>query len=254
MADFGLEGSGETPRDAPGFVLGTPAYMAPEQAAASGGQPAVDIYGLGVTLHQLATGTMPGPDAPQALPEPVRSVVARCLDPDPAPSPHRRGGVRDAGRAHHPGRASHAGPPPASRPRRAAPARPRRTGRLAAGLLLVLLVAAIVILAATSGGAGDRTVPLTTTRASGRPRRSRRPPRPRPRLACSHVGCASTPAEPGSEPGLSSVRMTRNDRSQPPDPQAEPDQPLDKGEDQLDQALEETFPASDPVSAEVPGR
>jgi hypothetical protein len=48
--------------------------------------------------------------------------------------------------------------------------------------------------------------------------------------------------------------MTRNDRSQPPDPQAEPDQPRDTGEDQLDQALEETFPASDPVSAEVPGR
>jgi len=47
--------------------------------------------------------------------------------------------------------------------------------------------------------------------------------------------------------------MTRNDRSQPPEPKPEPDQP-DTGEDQLDQALEETFPASDPVAAEVPGR
>ena len=49
--------------------------------------------------------------------------------------------------------------------------------------------------------------------------------------------------------------MTRNDRSQPPEPkpEPEPDQP-DTGEDQLDRALEETFPASDPVAAEVPGR
>ena len=48
--------------------------------------------------------------------------------------------------------------------------------------------------------------------------------------------------------------MTRNDRSQPPDPQADPDQPLDKGEDQLDQALEETFPASKQKTAEVHSR
>jgi len=48
--------------------------------------------------------------------------------------------------------------------------------------------------------------------------------------------------------------MTRNDRSQPPDSQPDPDQRTEKGEDELDQALEETFPASDPVSAEVPGR
>jgi hypothetical protein len=48
--------------------------------------------------------------------------------------------------------------------------------------------------------------------------------------------------------------MTRNDRSQPPESQPDPDQRTEKGEDELDQALEETFPASDPVSAEVPGR
>jgi hypothetical protein len=48
--------------------------------------------------------------------------------------------------------------------------------------------------------------------------------------------------------------MTRNDRSQPPEPKPDTDQRPDKGEDELDQALEETFPASDPISAEVPGR
>jgi hypothetical protein len=50
------------------------------------------------------------------------------------------------------------------------------------------------------------------------------------------------------------MRMTRNDRSQPPESQPDPDQRPPDTESQLDQALEETFPASDPVAAEVPGR
>ncbi|HQZ68044.1 MAG TPA: serine/threonine-protein kinase, partial [Planctomycetaceae bacterium] len=44
-----------------GVKLGSPAYMAPEQAAAQNDQhgPHTDIYGLGVTLYEVLTGDVP---------------------------------------------------------------------------------------------------------------------------------------------------------------------------------------------------
>jgi serine/threonine protein kinase len=148
IADFGIARSLDgTSLTLTGSVLGTAGYLAPEQAGGEQVSAAADIYGLGVTLHQLATGTLPGLDAPQALPEPVRSVVARCLDPDPGrrPTAEALSAMLD-----EPATAILAATRVA--PRHAAPVRPRRNGRLAAVLLVVLVVAAIVILAATSGG------------------------------------------------------------------------------------------------------
>jgi serine/threonine-protein kinase len=159
IADFGIARSLDgTSLTLTGSVLGTAGYLAPEQAGGEQVSAAADIYGLGVTLHQLATGTMPGPDAPQALPEPLRGVVARCLDPDPGrrPTAEAVSAMLDepATLAVAPEAATATLAATGVAPRHVAPVRPRHNGRLAALLLVVLVVAAIVILAATSGGAG----------------------------------------------------------------------------------------------------
>jgi hypothetical protein len=61
ILDFGVVrlGADSTHRTAQGVAIGTPAYMAPEQA---GGEPIdarADLYSLGCVLYRLATGDLP---------------------------------------------------------------------------------------------------------------------------------------------------------------------------------------------------
>jgi len=164
IADFGIARTLDdgTSLTLTGSVLGTAGYLAPEQAGGEQVTAAADIYGLGVTLHQLATGTMPGPEASQPLPDPLRGVVARCLDPDPArrPTAEALSAMLDEPAtlvATPAATAATLVATPRVPPRAVTPARGVRNGRLAAVLLAVLIVAAIVIVAATSGGSGSPT-------------------------------------------------------------------------------------------------
>jgi serine/threonine protein kinase len=88
VADFGiahsLDGVAITQT---GTVLGTAGYLAPEQSRGEAVTPATDIYALGVTLHQLLTGHAPEAGPARAIPQPLRRVIVRCIDPDPANRP-----------------------------------------------------------------------------------------------------------------------------------------------------------------------
>ena len=95
-----------------GVVMGTPAYMSPEQTSGRPLDHRTDIFSLGVLLHEIATGRRPFEgnssaelisailrDAPPSvtdvrpeLPSDLARIVRRCLEKDPR---HRLQTARD---------------------------------------------------------------------------------------------------------------------------------------------------------------
>jgi serine/threonine-protein kinase len=79
LADFGLAKARESSSALTGTgILGTPTYMAPEQAEPNELTPAADVYALGVTVYQMLTGHVPY-DAPT----PLGVLLAHVTQPIP---------------------------------------------------------------------------------------------------------------------------------------------------------------------------
>jgi WD40 repeat protein/tRNA A-37 threonylcarbamoyl transferase component Bud32 len=107
ITDFGLAKKlDEQSRTQTGAILGTPSYMAPEQAAGKGREvgPAADVYALGAILYELLTGRPPfraattldtvlqmmseEPVPPSRLepkvPRDLETICLKCLQKEPA--------------------------------------------------------------------------------------------------------------------------------------------------------------------------
>jgi serine/threonine protein kinase len=77
---------GGTDRTWIGAVIGTPAYMAPEQREGRDCDARIDIYALGLVLYEMATGKRAAPGVtPQldSLPDKLAHIAERCLAQNP---------------------------------------------------------------------------------------------------------------------------------------------------------------------------
>ncbi|WP_338931444.1 serine/threonine-protein kinase [Streptomyces netropsis] len=104
LTDFGIARLA----DSPGLTrthefVGTPTYVAPESAEGRPQTSAVDIYGAGILLYELVTGRPPfagstalevlhrhlseEPRRPTTVPEPLWTVIERCLRKRPEERP-----------------------------------------------------------------------------------------------------------------------------------------------------------------------
>jgi serine/threonine protein kinase len=106
VTDFGIAKTGRDSHTQTGAILGTPGYMAPEQAAGETKHvgPAADVYALGAILYECLTGRPPflaatpvetmrlvldqDPPPPRMLnrqiDQDLEKIVLKCLEKDPA--------------------------------------------------------------------------------------------------------------------------------------------------------------------------
>jgi serine/threonine-protein kinase len=104
LSDFGIARLAEgSTGGGTGAVLGTPRYMAPEQARGLKTTPASDVYSVGVVLYEMLTGAPPFQgasaielalghlhDAPASLPASTPRALARIVERALAKDPGRR--------------------------------------------------------------------------------------------------------------------------------------------------------------------
>jgi len=161
LTDFGIAlVEGDTLLTRTGFLLGTPAYMAPEQSHGAPATAKSDLWSLGVTLYEAVEGRRPygGPDSTPIRAGHLAPLLNALLRYDPAQRPDGPAALALLGRlapepsdplSDQPSEAGGEPNPGTARLRPAGPPRPGRPGRpgrprwLMAALVAALLAAGI---------------------------------------------------------------------------------------------------------------
>jgi eukaryotic-like serine/threonine-protein kinase len=104
LMDFGIAKTADLSLTQPGYVLGTPYYMAPEQIIGKPVTSSVDIYAFGIMLYEMFLGTRPysgdsietifykimhepldlSPLTVAGVPPEIVEIVARCTRKEPS--------------------------------------------------------------------------------------------------------------------------------------------------------------------------
>jgi TolB-like protein/tetratricopeptide (TPR) repeat protein len=149
-----------------GAIAGTPHYLAPEVLRGAPADARSDLWSLGVTLYEMATGARPFQgvtpielgaailnQSPEPLPARVSpglaAVIERCLAKEPAQRYRQAAEVRSALEAVGSGASIGMGPPASSRPLR--PIGPARRGWLMAVAAALMALAALILLLDVGG-------------------------------------------------------------------------------------------------------
>ncbi|SEG93225.1 Serine/threonine protein kinase [Nonomuraea solani] len=213
VIDFGIARAMDAALTRTSSVVGTPAYMAPEQFLGAPAGPAVDVFAWGSVMVYAAIGAPPfGNDSLPAVlrriqyeepnlgevPEPLRSIVYACLNKNPDARPAMQDvlfqliGARPAPSAPPPGPMrppAHPGQDRAIAALQTGPVRRRRNGVLMAGGAAAAVVVTGGVVAALAwsplwpGRDTTAMIPASTPAASSQvkaPKETARALRPRP--------------------------------------------------------------------------
>ncbi|GHB80797.1 hypothetical protein GCM10010347_59480 [Streptomyces cirratus] len=210
LADFGLARAvDDRTRSEPETLVGTLAYMAPEQLRGHGAGMASDVYALGLTLLEALTGVreyvgtpaeigvaplLRAPEVPEQIPDALGRLLRAMTDPDPQARPdaariHQT--LHSLGAAKKPPLGTASGPAPAAVPanpasdthRAPAPLghlprvpgpqkRPRRPSPRTAGVVVMaasVVGASVLLVGATDSSHAPSGSRPTTPQAAARP-------------------------------------------------------------------------------------
>jgi serine/threonine-protein kinase len=115
LIDFGIAKMEDLSRTQPGYILGTPYYMAPEQVRGDKITPLVDVYAFGVLMYELMAGVKPfkaasvqeifhrilsepfdfAPLRQAGVPEPLYELIVQSVAKNPAERPSGLKEVRE---------------------------------------------------------------------------------------------------------------------------------------------------------------
>jgi len=218
LTDFGIARLGDSTMTHAGQVLGSPAYMSPEQVRSRPVTPASDIFSLGVVLYEGLTARKPfsgndlvatthaianeQPERPSHVAPRLGRAIDAVLERALAKKPEDRyATATDLANAAIAAVGQLKGPLAGGVPLTPTPPPPSKAGssglRVIGGAVVVAIATVVIALLARGGSEVEQAAAATTAGATVAPRATAAPPTPMEPAKAARLP-AETPAEPSA--------------------------------------------------------